>query len=33
MVHWVWIPVSVFAGTFLTLLALSLCRAGDDERK
>lgn len=30
MVHWIWIPVSVFAGAFLALFALSLCKAGRD---
>ena len=31
VIHWIWIPVSVFAGAFMTLLALGLCRAGRDD--
>ena len=30
MVHWIWIPACLFAGAFMTLLALSLCKAGRD---
>ena len=28
VIHWILIPVGVFVGAFLTLLALGLCRAG-----
>lgn len=30
MVHWVAIPVSLFAGALLAVFALALCRAGMD---
>lgn len=33
MVHWIFIPVSLFAGALLAVFALALCRAGEDERK
>lgn len=31
VIHWIWIPVSVFAGAFLALFAIALCRAGRDD--
>ena len=30
VIHWIWIPASMFAGAFLAILALALCRAGRD---
>lgn len=33
MVHWVFIPASLFTGALLAVFALALCRAGDDKRK
>ena len=30
MVHWIWIPVALFAGFFCAVFVLALCRAAGD---